>query len=288
MSVLVRRGPGRPVVLGWVVALMACAAVLGCDGGGGGDTGGGGDGGGSTTTETASSGGGGAGGGDGGSGGAGGSTTTTSAQGAGGGGAQCTQARTDALGPVDKVSTGQVIVLDAGKGEVFVDASAGGIGAQKENPWVYLALATRTRVDVTDVSADAADAWDVAIKRPILRSNGGDGGLAGKGGAVMIPKAFDDVTAADAQGAAFAEDDWFDDECALATDQTGAIKTVFDGWYAYEGMKVSPAPGTTWLVRGGNGTSIFKLAVLSYYANPDGSEGMAGGKYVVRIATLVE
>lgn len=51
-------------------------------------------------------------------------------------------------------------------------------------------------------------------------------------------------------------------------------------------MKVTPAPGT-WLVRGGDGESVFKLQILSYYSNPDGSAGMAGGRYLVRVATLV-
>ncbi|MEZ4294358.1 MAG: hypothetical protein R3B70_05240 [Polyangiaceae bacterium] len=97
----------------------------------------------------------------------------------------------------------------------------------------------------------------------------------------------DAVTAADVQGVTFAEEDWFDAECALATDAAGALQTSFSGWYQYENMTLSPAAGT-WLVRGADGASVFKLQLLSYYANPDGSQGMAGGKYLVRVQPLAQ
>lgn len=278
------------------LALLPCAVALGC---GDGDTEGSGSGGQTTTTatsgESGGTGGGGSSGGTGGVGGSGGTTgggggsggSTTGSGGGGGSEVTCTQERAEALGPIDMVSAGTVTVLDAAAGQVFIDASAGGVQVQKDNPWIYVALGTKTRVDVSDVSADSSTAWDLALKRPLLRSNSGDGGPAGGGGAIRIDKEFDAVTAADAQGVALATDDWFDDECNLATDASGAIKTAFDGWYDYENMTLLPHVGT-WLVRGANGTSIFKLAILSYYSNPDGSQGMAGGKYLVRVATLVQ
>lgn len=274
----------------WALALVTvCACTAGCDGedttAGTGGTGA------ATVTSNGGQGGSGASGGAGGNatggaatGGSGG-TATGGAGGTGGGEALCTDERAAALGPIDEVSEGEVTVLDQAAGEVFIDASAGGVMAQKDNPWVYVSLSTMSRVDVTDVSADASDAWDLAIKRPVLRVNGGDGGLAGKGGALHLDKEFEAVTAADAQGVIYLEEGWFDGACTLATDEAGAIKTTFAGWYLYENMTLTPAPGT-WLVRGADGASIFKLQIVSYYSNPDGSPGMAGGRYLVRVAPL--
>lgn len=184
------------------------------------------------------------------------------------------------------MSTGDVLTLEntGGVATLFIDASAGGVQNQANNPWIYVDFATLARVEVTDVTADADTTWDLAIKRPILRTNSGDGGYAGAGGAVRLTKSFDAVTEADA-AATFATEVWFDEKCNLYTDPTGAIATTFDGWYEYENMTVTPGPGT-WLVRGGDGTSVFKLEILDYYANPDGTSGMAGGRYRVRMADV--
>lgn len=279
--------------------LFALGGAVGCgdggDGGGSGGSGSGGSGsggsgsGGSGSGEQTTSTGSGGSGGEStstGSGGSGGESTSTGTGGSGGAYVlSCPDERAVALGPIDEVSEGVVTVLDEAMGEVFVDASAGGVMAQKDNPWIYVALGTRSRVDVTDLSADESTGWDLAIKRPLLRVNSGDGGPAGGGGAVHLDAEFDDVTASDAEGITFAEEDWFDDECVLQTDAAGAIKTSFDGWYVYEDMTLSPAAGT-WLVRGADGASIFKVAILSYYANPDGTPGMAGGKYLLRVGEL--
>ncbi|NUP10387.1 MAG: hypothetical protein HOW73_30420 [Polyangiaceae bacterium] len=198
----------------------------------------------------------------------------------------CTEERTEALGPIDTMSTGDVIVLDEedGAATLFVDASAGGIQEQANNPWIYLDLATLEKVAVTDVSADADTAWDLAIKRPVVRTNSGDGGYAGEGGAVRLDAAFDDVTSADAN-AAFETEGWFDADCTLKLDAGGAISTTFDGWYEYDNTVVSPGGGT-WLVRAGDGVKVFKLEILDYYSNPDGSSGTAGGRYRLRVAEV--
>ena len=214
------------------------------------------------------------------------STTTTTGTSGSGGGPTCTQAREDALGPIDMVSSGDALTLEnaGGVATLFIDASAGGIQNQAINPWIYVDFEGLARVDVTDVTADADTTWDLAIKRPILRTNSGDGGYAGSGGAVRLTKAFDEVTEADA-AATFETEIWFDEKCNLYTDPTGAIATTFDGWYDYDNGTVSPGAGT-WLIRGGDGVSVFKLEVLDYYSNPDGTSGMAGGRYRVRVADV--
>ena len=113
----------------------------------------------------------------------------------------CSAAIRMALGPIDKVSTGAVSVL-ATSGTVrtlYVDASAGGFGVSDTYPRTYVNLETATQVAITDKQAPSSTAWDLAIKRPVLFTNDGDGG-PGMGGTKVVSKAFNQVTAADATG----------------------------------------------------------------------------------------
>lgn len=201
----------------------------------------------------------------------------------------CTSARDAALGPIETVSTGSVGIVTelAGVRTIYVDASAGGSAAAKTNPWIYVDLATGTRVDVHDRAALASSAWHLGLKRPLLRTNSGDGG-PGKGGAVFLKgKAFDVVTDAEAKAATTLPEAWFDKDCTLATDATGAIKTRFDGWYDYDSaaMKLSPAAGT-WIVLGPDGVTRFKVAIQTYYGNPDGTVGATSARYVLKVAAV--
>ena len=203
-------------------------------------------------------------------------------------GALCVEAREQLLHPIDLVSTGDVTVLaeSAGVRTLYVDATTGGTQAANTNPRVYLNLETTTRIAVTDKSAAFSADWDLAIKRPILFTNSGDGG-AGRGGAILLDgRAFDSVTAADAAGKTFAPESFVEADCTPKTDQTGAMRTSFDGWYDYDETtnQLSPHPGT-WLVRGGTGKT-YKLRILSYYGAPDGGAGQSGGRYLVQIAAL--
>ena len=246
-----------------------------------------GDGGASSSTgdSQASSGSGGSGGGETTSTGTGASTSSSS--GTGGGGSSCTSARNEALAPIDTVSTGAVKTISTSGSTLtlYVDASAGGIDAEAQNPWIYLSLKTGTAVAVDDTASLSSTAWDLGIKRPILRTNGGDGG-PGMGGAVLNDKAFDALTAADAASSTIAVEHWFDAQCDLQTDQTGAIATTFENWYDYDldTNTLTPFPGT-WIVKGGDG-ALYKLAILDYYANPDGTSGTTSGRYKLEVAPL--
>ncbi len=203
-------------------------------------------------------------------------------------GPSCAAARDAAIGPIAKVSTGDVAVLEEADGvrRIYVDASAGGTAASKTNPWLYLDLADAKRVEIDDPAAFGSAGWDLAIKRPILRANGGDSGAGVGGAAFLKDQAFDAVTDAAAKAATIATEDWFDATCTLSTDATGAVKTAFDGWYEYDGatMKLTPAAGT-WVVKGGDG-ALYKLAIESYYANPDGTPGATSGRYVLKVAAV--
>lgn len=208
----------------------------------------------------------------------------------GGGGARtsCTSAMDQLLRPVEKEAAADVIVLSEAGGvkTVYVDASAGGSQESAKNPRVYLNLETVTRVAVTDRSAVTSTEWDLAIKRPVLFTNGGHGG-SGQGGAVFLAgKEIETVTSADADGKAFGGEVFVDAECNPQVDPTNAVKTSFDGWYDYDQASngLSPKPGT-WIVKGATG-KLYKLAIDSYYANPDGTVGESGGRYKLRIGAL--
>lgn len=200
----------------------------------------------------------------------------------------CVAAREQLMSPIDKVSTGEVITLSNADGvrTIFVDASAGGVQAQASNPRVYINLETGTRVDTTDIAALSRLDWDLAVKRPILFTNSGDAG-PGQGSAVQLEgKDFDDVTAADASSLSYAAERFFDTECAPKLDPTNAMQTSFTGWYDYDTSTSQVIPKSdAWVVRGATG-KLYKVAIVSFYANPDGSTGQAGGRYTLKIKAL--
>ncbi|NOU28635.1 MAG: hypothetical protein HOO96_12075 [Polyangiaceae bacterium] len=203
-------------------------------------------------------------------------------------GPTCTAAKEQLLKPIDTVSTGEVTVLadSGGLRTVYVDASAGGTAAQGTNPRIYINLETATRAPVTDRSAASSTAWDLAIKRPVLFANSGDGG-PGTGGGIFFPgKSLGELTAADAAGKTFPRETFFDAECNALLDPTGAVKTSFDGWYDYDGAtnQVTPKAGA-WIIRGGTG-KLYKVRIDGYYATGDGGVGMSGGRYLLTVGAL--
>ncbi len=230
-------------------------------------------------------------------------TTSSSASGSGGSGGgaatgggdagvdapvnMCSKAIEMILGPVDKVSTGSVTVLSTAGGvsTVYVDASAGGFGNDATHPYTYLDLATTTRVDLTDQQAATSTAWDLAIKRPVLFTNDGDAGPGG-GGTRIVAKAFDQVTAADATGA-FATESFVDGDCNPKTDPAGDVLTTLSNWYDYDQQTnvLTPKTATTYVIRGGTG-KLYKVGILTYYAEPDGGMGTLGGYYTLQVGAL--
>lgn len=203
-------------------------------------------------------------------------------------GGTCTAAKQTLLGPIASASTGDVTVLgaDANTKTIFVDASAGGPQAAATSPRLYLNLETLTRVDVSDVDADSSTAWDLAIKRPILFTNSGDGGSGQGGSALLDGVDYATVTNAMASAATFKTESFFDASCNPQVDETGAVLTSFNGWYDYDLSTnlLSPHPGT-WVVKGGTG-KLYKIAILTYYANTDGTPGMTGGRFTIKVEAL--
>ena len=76
--------------------------------------------------------------------------------------------------PIAEVSAGLVTVttpFDITSGTI--DGTAGGLGSAPDNPYIYVDLQAGTKVAIDDIQAFSSDAWDIAIKRSSLRTNGG-------------------------------------------------------------------------------------------------------------------
>jgi hypothetical protein len=202
-------------------------------------------------------------------------------------GTSCTKARDDLLLPIDKVSTGEVSVVSDSNGvkTIYVDATAGGLGgASLKNPRVYIDLEAGKKVDVTDKSAPASTAWDLALKRAVIFTNSGDAG-SGQGGAVQVTKPFASVTAADETG--LQTERFFDQDCNPQLDQTGAPKTTFADWYDYDQVTNIPTPkaSTSYVVVSGTGKK-YKVGIKAYDGAPDGGTGKSTGAYVLQVSAL--
>ena len=200
----------------------------------------------------------------------------------------CSGALRQSLSLVDQVSTSPVsIISDTGTDRtLYIDASAGGINGQDNNPWVYLSLATGQAVAVTDIDALSSTAWDLAFKRFIVRTNSGDSG-PGHGGAIRIALAWDKVDASTLGKQMLPTETWFDADCNLNVDVNMELITTFSGWSQYdEALHVLNAtPDVVYITAGGDG-SLYKVAILDYYSTPTGAHGTVAGHYKVRVAPL--
>lgn len=201
-------------------------------------------------------------------------------------GGSCSTARNQLLVPVDKVSQAQVSIVstNAGTKKIYVEAAAGGPSGAAKNPRVYVDLSAGKRVDVTDVSASTSTAWDLALKRTVIFTNSGDAG-PGQGGGGDALKAFEGVTSVDAGKAK--PEKFFDADCNPQTDPIGGPLTSFSDWYDYDQATNGVTPrDTTYVVKGGTG-KLFKVKILSFTANPDGTTNRtATGYYLLQVAEL--
>ncbi|MFO0679043.1 MAG: HmuY family protein [Polyangiaceae bacterium] len=200
----------------------------------------------------------------------------------------CTAALKSLLGPVDSVSTGAVTVLatDGTAKTIYVDAAAGGINKAPTSPRLYLSLETLTRVDVTDVTATSSTAWDLALKRNVIFTNGGMAGT-GQGASAYLPlQAFGSVTSASATGKEFSTEAFVDPDCNPYQDRIGGPLTSFGDWYDYEeGTNLVRPKDGTFLVKGATG-KLFKVRILNYYSTADGGTGTLGAFYTLQVAPL--
>lgn len=198
----------------------------------------------------------------------------------------CSGALRQELQLVDEVSSRAVSILESNGEELvlYVDATAGGPNGTE--PWVYVSLATGEAVPLTDLEALGSTAWDLALRRSVIRTNSGDSG-PGQGGALRVSLPWASVDAETLGSRAPPSEAWFTDECELTVDSsTGDVITTFSGWSEYDVSThlLTPADAV-YLTRGGDG-ALYKVAVLDYYSNPDGTHGKVSGRYQLRSAPL--
>ncbi len=164
---------------------------------------------------------------------------------------------------IDSVSAGEVVATD---NSATVDATAGGPPNAADNPYIYLAFTADSiqKVDVTDVEAYEDDSWDVAIKRQVLRINGGDSGPGERELAIVEAAALDEVTAAPEDGM-FGADDWVSEECMYVGGLIGEPATAVGTWYGYDEDTNRLTPSEViYVIRRSDDTAI-KLAIKNYY-----------------------
>jgi hypothetical protein len=166
---------------------------------------------------------------------------------------------------VDAVSTGAVVAT----GNVAtVDATAGGSPNAADNPFIYLKFTADsvTKVEITDVDSYESTAWDLALKRYVLRVNGGDSGPGGMEVATVVAEELADVTAAPPDEE-FTTDDWATEDCQLVTGELGEPATELGDWYGYDETTNRLAPkGEIYVLRRPDDSAI-KLELETFYYN---------------------
>lgn len=184
--------------------------------------------------------------------------------------------------PIAMVSAGALTVTTTGGvTSGTLDATAGGTAAAADNPYLYLDLATGTKLDLTDVDALSSTAWHVGWKRAGIKLNGGD---SGPGQVAAAPVAVEFLADVDAAPTALQQDDWVDPACALVAGPTGEPATVMSDWYAYdEQTHVLTPKRQVWVIRIAPDTFV-KLRILTYYGDP--ANAMRGAYYRLEWAPL--
>lgn len=180
--------------------------------------------------------------------------------------------------PIAMTSTGAVQVTTAGGvTSGTIDATAGGLGNAADNPYIYVDLRAGTRVDVDDLAARTSTAWDVALKRSNVRSNGGDSGRGGRKVAVVPAATLAAVTAGPADG--YEVDDFTTADCLLDSIPGGEPRSAFGEWYNYDLDTHAVTPRAEVYVIERDDGSRTALRISSYYGDP--AMPMRGAFYAV-------
>jgi len=200
---------------------------------------------------------------------------------------KCYSAWRTAINPQTTSSTGKVTTTDvSGLKQTVIDATAGGMGNSSKNPYVYVSLKTGARVDLDDYKAQDSKAWDIALKRAVVRVNGGDSGAGAGAISIQSNTSIDKVTAVPASST-FAQDDFLDANCNISKDPIGQIKTAIGGssgmWYSMDGIsKLKPNPDT-YVIKLGDGSGYVKMEIVTYYG---GTNNTTSAVYTIRWTPL--
>ncbi|MEZ4322955.1 MAG: HmuY family protein [Myxococcota bacterium] len=168
-----------------------------------------------------------------------------------------------------------------------VDATAGGFANAANNPWIYAKFtdAGLERVDVTDEEALESMEWHIAARRFVIRLNGGNSGPSCVSAAAFPNGDYDALTAADADGATFFEDDYYSSSCVLINDSSGlegSPQVALSPWWSYPGCVATT--DVPFLIQLPDGRMV-KYRVQRYYGaqqnacNTNGTPGGDSGQF---------
>jgi hypothetical protein len=187
---------------------------------------------------------------------------------------------------IDKVSTGAVNLISSPTDPLVytaeVDATAGGSMKFGENPFVYVDLIERKKVEISDAAAQKSKDWDIALKRWQIKVNSGDSGP----GYVLLTRVpamtLDEVTAAPT--GPYLIDAYFDAKCKFIGDPIGGLSTALSDWYEYEmvmggGMRLVPRK-EVYVIKRRDGMGHIKLQLTGYY------KGTVSGNYTMQWSYL--
>jgi hypothetical protein len=195
----------------------------------------------------------------------------------------------------DKVSEGEVSTTTEGADFItFIDASAGGMNGAARNPWVYVKFSAdgATRVDIDDETALESMDWDMALRRFIVRLNGGSSGPSCVGAVGFLESSYEDLNAVP-EGLEFGYDDYYTDDCTIINDSSGlpdSPQVVMAPWWEYPGcVATTDVPFLVLLADG----HVIKLRVEAYYGtgqdecDESGSPGSDSAFYTLRWAVVL-
>lgn len=167
----------------------------------------------------------------------------------------------------DKVSDADVETTADGDDFVtVVDASAGGYNQAANNPWVYVKFTPEgaERVELDDESALESMDWDVAMRRFIVRLNGGSSGPSCVGAAALLEGDYATLDAVP-DGISYAPDSYYTDDCTIVNDSSGlpgSPQVSMGSWWEYTGcVQTTGVPHLVQLADG----HVIKLRIETYY-----------------------
>jgi len=169
---------------------------------------------------------------------------------------------------IEKVSSGMVTIMaspaDPAVYNAEVDATAGGSMKYSENPFVYLDLIGRKKVEINDVQAETSSGWDLALKRWQIKINSGDSGPGGVKVARVPGKTLSEVMMAPA--GTYEADSYFDAKCVFQPDPLEGLGTALSDWYDYDSVtsRINPKKEVLVLKRR-DGQGHIKVQITSYY-----------------------
>lgn len=181
----------------------------------------------------------------------------------------------------DKVSEGEVTTTTEGIDFVtVVDASAGGYSNATNNAWVYIKFGETgaQKVEIDDEAALESMDWDMALRRFIVRLNGGSSGPSCVGSAALLEGEYASLERVP-DGIPFALDDFYTDDCTIINDSSGlpgSPQVAMGSWWSYSSCVATT--GVPHLVQLADG-HVLKMVVETYYGTGQEDCNSGGSGY---------